>query len=139
TRRGLILANATASVPLAILVIRAFMMGIPRELVEAARIDGAGQVRTFLKIIVPMSRNAIITSGLFAFLLGWNDFLFAVTLTSTRDVRPVTLGIYNYIGAHVQDWGLVMAAATLASLPALLMLAVAQRFVTAGSATSGLK
>lgn len=139
THVGLILADSTAAVPFAILVIRAFMVAIPHELVEAARLDGAGRLRAFVSIIVPVSRNAIITAGVFAFLAGWNDFLFAVTLTSNTNIRPVTLGIYEYLGTNVNEWALVMATAALASIPAIVLLVMAQRFIAAGTNTTGLK
>lgn len=129
---GLILADAGHGIPFGILIMRAFMSGIPRSIVEAARVDGAGQIRAFVSVVLPMSRNGLITAGLFTFLFAWGDFLFALTLTTTGDVQPVTLGIYTYIGAFVNDWSAVMATAVLASLPALLLLVVAQRYVSAG-------
>jgi multiple sugar transport system permease protein len=133
---GLILADATHAIPFAILILRAFMMGIPPSLVEAARVDGAGLVRAFVAIVVPISRNSLITAGLFSFLFSWSDFLFALTLTTTEDVRPVTLGIYQYLGTQVSDWSAVMATAVLSSVPAIVLLVLAQRYIAAG-ATSG--
>ncbi|WP_219414323.1 carbohydrate ABC transporter permease [Pseudonocardia nigra] len=129
---GLILADSTAGIPFAILIIRAFMGRIPMEVVEAARVDGAGQLRAFVSIVLPMSRNALVTGALFTFLFTWSDFLFALTLTTTEDVRPVTLGLYQYIGTYVNDWSAVMATAVLASIPAVVLLLVAQRYVAAG-------
>lgn len=129
---GLILADSTAGVPFAIIVMRAFMGSIPPSIVEAARVDGAGQLRAFVSVVLPMSRNALITAGLFTFLFAWGDFLFALTLTTTEDVRPVTLGLYQYIGTYVSDWSPIMATAVLSSLPAIVLLLVAQRYVAAG-------
>jgi len=130
---GLILADSTAGIPFAILIVRAFMTTIPREVLEAGRVDGAGYIRTFVSIALPMSRNALITAGLFTFLFSWADFLFALTLTTTEEVRPVTLGLYTYIGTYVNDWSSVMATAVLASIPAIVLLVVAQRYVAAGT------
>jgi multiple sugar transport system permease protein len=129
---GLILADASAGIPFGILLMRAYMGSIPPSLVEAARVDGAGQVRAFFSIVLPISRNALITSSLFTFLFAWGDFLFALTLTTSDDVRPITLGIYQYIGTHVSDWSSVMATAVIASLPAVVLLVFAQRFIAAG-------
>lgn len=129
---GLVLADSTATIPFAILVLRAFMVGIPRELAEAARVDGAGQARTFLSVIVPISRNALVTAGLFSFLFAWADFLFAVTLTTGRALEPVTVGIYRFIGNQSADWNAVLATAVLASVPAAALLLIAQRAVVAG-------
>ena len=136
---GLILADSTAGIPFAILIVRAFMTGIPREVLEAGRVDGAGHLRTLVSIVLPMSRNALITAGLFTFLFAWADFLFALTLTTTEDVRPVTLGLYTYIGTYVNDWSSVMATAVLASIPAIVLLVVAQRYVAAGTTTGAVK
>ena len=97
-----------------------------------SQIDGAGPVRVFLRVVLPMSRNALITSGLFAFLFAWSDFMFALTLNTTDDVKPITLGIYQYIGAHVGDWGSVMAAAVLSTVPAAILLVLAQKYIAAG-------
>ena len=87
---GLILADSTAGIPFAMLILRAFMLGIPSEVVEAAWIDGAGPIRSFVSVVLPMSRNALVTAALFTVLFTWGDFLFALTLTTTENVRPVT-------------------------------------------------
>ena len=136
---GLIIANATAGVPFGILIMRSFMLGIPPSLVEAARVDGAGLVRAFLSIVVPISRNSLITVGLFAFIFGWSDFLYALTLTSKGEIVPVTLGIYTYLGAHISDWSAVMATAMLGSLPAIVLLVLAQRYISAGVNSGAVK
>ena len=136
---GLILADSTHGIPFAILIMRAFLLSIPGEVVEAARVDGAGQIRAFVSIVLPMSRNALITAALFTFLFTWSDFLFALTLTTTEDVRPVTLGLYQYIGTYVNDWGSVMATAVLASIPAVVLLLVAQRYVAAGVSSGAVR
>jgi multiple sugar transport system permease protein len=136
---GLILADSTAGIPFAILIVRAFMTNIPRSVIEAGRVDGAGHVRAFVSIVLPMSRNALITAGLFTFLFAWADFLFALTLTTTENVRPVTLGLYTYIGTYINDWSSVMATAVLASIPAIVLLIVAQRYVAAGTTSGAVK
>ncbi|MDP4501677.1 carbohydrate ABC transporter permease [Nonomuraea turcica] len=136
---GLILANTAAGIPFAVLLIRAFMGAIPGALVEAAMVDGAGNLRAFLSIVVPISKNAIVTAALFTFLSAWSDFLFALTLTSTPEVRPITLGIYDYISANTQDWSAVMATAVLASVPAALLLIFAQRYIAAGAVSGAVK
>lgn len=136
---GLILADSTAGVPFAMLILHAFMTRLPVSVVEAAAVDGAGPIRTFAFIVLPMSRNALVTAALFTFLFAWGDFLFALTLTTTPDVRPVTLGLYTYIGAYVNDWSSVMATAVLASLPAVVLLVAAQRYLAAGTTTGAIK
>jgi multiple sugar transport system permease protein len=136
---GLIIANSANAIPFGILIMRSFMLGVPPSIVEAARVDGAGLVRAFLSIVVPISRNSLITVGLFAFLFAWSDFIFALTLTTKGQVVPVTLGIYTYLGAHIANWSAVMATAVLASVPAIILLVVAQRYIAAGATGGAVK
>ncbi|MBO8196931.1 carbohydrate ABC transporter permease [Streptomyces smyrnaeus] len=129
---GLILADASLGLPFSIVLLRAFMVSIPTEVVEAALVDGANRFTAFVRVVLPMSRNALITAGLFTFLFAWSDFMFALTLNTTDDVKPVTLGIYQFVGAHVSDWGAVMATAVLSAVPAAVLLVVAQKYIAAG-------
>jgi multiple sugar transport system permease protein len=139
THIGLILADSAVQVPFAVLLMRAFMASLPPSLIEAALVDGAGNLRAFVSIVLPLSKNAIVTAALFTFLGAWGDFLFALTLTSTPDVHPITLGIYNYISANVTSWGPVMATAVLASIPAAVLLTIAQRYIAAGALGGAIK
>ena len=136
---GLIIANSANAIPFGILIMRSFMLGVPPSIVEAARVDGAGLFRAFVSIVVPISRNSLITVGLFAFLFAWSDFIFALTLTTKGQVVPVTLGIYTYLGAHIANWSAVMATAVLASIPAIILLVVAQRYIAAGATGGAVK
>lgn len=136
---GLIVADSTLAVPFAVLIFTAFMSGIPGELLQAAKTDGAGQLRTFWSIVLPMSRNAVVTVSLFAFLWAWSDFVFASTLDSGGGQQPITLGIYHYIGNNNQQWNAIMATAVVASLPAALVLVLAQRYVAAGVTAGAVK
>jgi multiple sugar transport system permease protein len=136
---GLILADSSLGIPFAMLILRAFMLTLPPSLMEAAQVDGAGPIRVFVSIVLPLCRNALITAALFCFLFAWGDFLFALTLTTTEDVRPVTLGLYTYVGAFVADWSSVMATAVMASIPAILLLVVAQKYVAAGTTAGAVK
>ena len=136
---GLILADSTLAVPFSILILRAFMLTLPVSVIEAAQVDGAGPLRVLWSIVLPLARNALITAALFSFLFAWGDFLFALTLTTTEDVRPVTLGLYTYVGTFVADWSSVMATAMMASLPAVVLLGVAQRYVAAGTTAGAIK
>ncbi|GAA2856918.1 sugar ABC transporter permease [Actinoplanes cyaneus] len=136
---GLILADSTIAVPFGVLIFTAFMAGIPDELMNAAMIDGASRWRTFRSVILPVSRNAIVTVSLFAFLWAWSDFVFATTLDGGGEYQPITLGIYHYIGNNNQQWNAIMATAVIASIPATLLLIVAQRYVAAGVTAGAVK
>nr|WP_031228980.1 carbohydrate ABC transporter permease [Streptomyces niveus] len=136
---GLILADASLGLPFSIVLLRAFMVSIPGEVVEAALVDGANRFTAFVRIVLPMSRNALITAGLFTFLFAWSDFMFALTLNTTDDVKPITLGIYQFVGAHVSDWGAVMATAVLSAVPAAVLLVLAQKYIAAGISGGSVK
>ncbi|MGY0064395.1 carbohydrate ABC transporter permease [Streptomyces sp. LZ34] len=129
---GLILADASLGLPFSIVLLRAFMVSIPKEIVEAAMVDGANRFTAFVRIVLPISRNSLITAGLFTFLFAWSDFMFALTLNTTDTVKPITLSMYEYIGAHVSDWGAVMATAVVSAVPAAILLILAQKYVAAG-------
>jgi multiple sugar transport system permease protein len=102
-------------------------------------VDGAGTIRTFASIVLPMSRNSLITSALFAFLWSWSDFIFASTLNRNGDLIPITLGIYRYIGNNTTEWNAIMATAVVASIPAAILLVVAQKYVAAGVTAGAVK
>src|SRR5699024_3035924 len=114
---GLILADASQGIPFAILIMRAYLETFPASIVEAARVDGCGHVRAFWSIVLPVSKNSLITAGIFSFLFAWSDFLMALTLTTGETIRPVTLGLYAYIGTNDTDWSAVMTTAELSALP----------------------
>ena len=139
TTWGLIVADSTTAVPFGVLVFAAFMSGISDELLQAAAIDGAGRLRAFASVVLPVSRNAVVSVSLFAFLWSWSDFLFATTLDSGGDHQPITLGIYRYIGNNTQDWNAILATSVVASVPAALLLLVAQRYVAAGVTAGAVK
>lgn len=136
---GLIVADSTVAVPFGVLIFSAFMAGIPNELMQAAKIDGAGTWRTFRSIVLPVSRNSIVTVSLFAFLWAWSDFIFSSTLNSGGSLQTITLGIYKYIGNNNQDWNAIMATAVVASIPAAVLLVLAQKYVAAGVTAGAVK
>src|SRR4051812_38948754 len=139
TYPALILADGTYAIPFAILVLRAFFFSLPNDLMSAARVDGASEWQTFRLIILPLARSAVITVAIFAFLAGWGDFIFALTILNGSGIQPVTLGIFNYLGNYSTDWGAVMAAAGIAMVPAALMLVVAQRYIASGLSAGSVK
>lgn len=136
---GLIIADGTYAVPFAILVLRAFLFSLPNELLYAARVDGATEWQTFRLIVIPLARSAVITVAVFAFLAGWGDFIFALTILNGSGIEPITLGIYTYLGNYSTDWGAVMAAGVFAMVPAGILLVVAQRYIATGLTAGSVK
>lgn len=136
---GLILADTTYAVPFDILIMSAFFQSLPYELVEAAFVDGCREWSAFFRIMLPLGIPGVVTAGLFAFLFAWGDFLFGLTLTTTNEIQPISLSIYNYLGEFNQQWNGLMAVATLGCIPAAILLIAFQRYITAGMTSGALK
>lgn len=136
---GLVIADSALGVPFAVIVLRAFMGGIPVELREAALIDGAGDFRILWSVYMPVARTGIIAVGIFVFLFAWGDFIFGVTLNPGGQVRPLTVSIYQFFQAYRVDWAGVMATAVLATLPGVVLLIAAQRYIAAGLSSGSVK
>jgi multiple sugar transport system permease protein len=132
TYPGLIVADGSYAIPFSILVLRAFML-------QAARVDGANEWRAFTRVVLPMSRTAIITVAVFAFLNGWGDFIFALTMLSGSSFEPITLSIYSYIGEFSQNLGAAMALCVFGLLPAAVLLIAAQRYIASGLTVGSVK
>jgi multiple sugar transport system permease protein len=136
---GLILADSTYAVPFVVLVLRAYMGSLPKEVFEAANVDGAGAFRAFRSVAVPLSRPGIITAALFSFLFAWGDFLFAFTLNAGGAVQPLTLGLFKFVGSYGADWGPIMGTVVLAAVPSGIVLIFAQRWISGGLRAGALK
>jgi multiple sugar transport system permease protein len=136
---ALILADSTYAVPFAILVLRAFFVEVPPELREAAFIDGAGELRALVGVVLPVVRVGVISVGLFCFLFAWADFVYALTFTTNGSVVPFTLSIYSFIGAQQTNWNYLMAASVLGVIPGALLMIVAQRYIAAGITSGAVK
>jgi multiple sugar transport system permease protein len=139
TYPALILADGTYAIPFAILVLRAFFFSLPNELIYAARADGASEWQAFRFVMMPLARSAVITVAVFAFVNGWGDFIFALTILNGSGIEPITLGVYTYLGNYLTDWGAVMASAAVALVPAGVLLVVAQRYIASGLTAGAVK
>lgn len=136
---GVILATTTLSVPFAILVLRPFFLGLPKDLEEAAYIDGCNKLTTFFKIILPLSRPGMITVGAISFLFAWGELLYPLTLTSLDSMRPITVGIYRFVGQYQTDWGSLMAVAFMASIPVIIVFIFLQKYIVSGLTAGAVK
>ena len=122
-----------------IFFLRQFFLGLPREIEEAARIDGAGDLRIFLRIVLPLSRPAIATLAVLSFLANWNDFLWPVYVLLSPDHLTLQPGLSVLQGAYSTHFGIVMAGAVIASIPVLVIFTLAQRQIVESVASSGIK
>ncbi len=118
---SLILPYTAFAIPMAIMIITGFLEGIPRELEEAACIDGCSIYRTFISVIVPLLRPAIATVSIFTFLTAWNELMFAVVFISKDTAKTLTVGIQSMAGQYQTAWGPIGAALVVATIPTLLI------------------
>ena len=136
---GLILVHVIYGLPITTLIFRNFFTNIPDEMLEAARIDGAGVIRTFFKIMLPLGRPAFVVVGIFQFTNIWNDFLFGVSIVPNPAAQPVTVAVNNLQGSYSVDWNVVMAGAVLVALPTLLIYVFLGRFFVRGLLAGSVK
>jgi glucose/mannose transport system permease protein len=136
---GLILVHVIYGLPITSLIFRNFFANIPDEMLEAARIDGAGIIRTFFKIMLPLGRPAFVVVGIFQFTNIWNDFLFGVSIVPNPAAQPVTVAVNNLQGSYSVDWNVVMAGSVLVALPTLLIYVFLGRFFVRGLLAGSVK
>jgi multiple sugar transport system permease protein len=134
---GLIIPRATNA--FGIFMLRQFFSTLPRELDDAARIDGASEFYIYSRIILRLSGPALATLAIFHFMYNWNDFLWPLLITSSTDMRTLPAGLALFMGQHVVEYAVLMAGATLALAPLFLAFLFAQRYFVQGIALSGLK
>ncbi len=125
--------------PLFIYLFYTFFLAVPRELEEAARVDGAGPLTTFLRVSVPLAKPAYATVGILSFLFAWGQLLWPVLVTSGPDVRPLPLGISVFVTQPPISWGDIMAFAFLMTIPLLIVFIAFQRWFVQSVASSGVK
>jgi len=139
TWAGLILAYSVTALPLCVWMLKGFFDTVPRELEEAALLDGCNQAQVFRKVILPLSLPAVAVTALFSFLAAWNEFLLALTFNTSNDMYTLPVGLASMISATGQAWGDFAAASLLVSLPVAALFIVFQRFLIQGLSAGGVK
>jgi multiple sugar transport system permease protein len=139
TYTALILTNAAFNLAFAIWMLRAFFASIPREIEEAAAVDGCGRLRTLAGIVLPLSLPGIVTAAIFAFIAAWNEYIVALTLMTDPAMKPLTVGITTYVTAYVQHWNSLFAASILAIVPVVVLFALIERYLVGGLTAGSLK
>ena len=141
TWAGLILPYITFTLPLAIWILSAFFREIPWDLDKAARVDGATPLKAFVFVIAPLAAPAVFTAAILVFMFAWNDFLFAISLTSTNDARTVPAAIAFFTGSSrfQQPTGAIAAASVVVTLPIIIMVLIFQRRIVAGLTAGAVK
>lgn len=136
---GLSLAYLTFSLPFVMWVMRDFFASVPIDLEEAALIDGATRLGALWDVVLPQAVPGIIATGIFAFLFAWNEYLFALVLISDESLRTLPPGMMRFVSTTDTNWGLIMAASTLATLPMALAFGLVQRYLVTGMGAGGVK
>lgn len=136
---GLILVYLMVVFPVSIWMIKGFFDNIPREIEEAAIVDGASVPRMLLQIVLPMSRPALVAVGMYCFILAWNEFLFALVFTSGNRTQPLSVALAFFIDDTGIHWGDLMAASLLMSLPAIVVFSLSQRLLVRGLSEGAVK
>jgi multiple sugar transport system permease protein len=127
------------AMPFGVFLLRQAFLSLPRELEEAAFVDGAGHIRVFFRLVLPLSKPAIATVAVFSFMGSWNSFLWPLVVINNPDLMTLPLGLSSMSSRFVTDWNLLLAGATISILPIIALFLFAQRYVLQGVAMSGLK
>lgn len=139
TYAALVLTYMVFTLPYAILMMTGYFNTLPRELDEAVMIDGGTSALALWRVLVPISLPGIVATGIYTFMQAWNEFLFALTLTKTMDMRTVPVGIQMLMGQHSYEWNEMMAMSVLGCLPVLLLYLFFQRYFIAGMTAGSVK
>ena len=140
TRAGLILALTAAMLPFAITLMASFFDGIPRELEEAAIVDGAGRIQTLFQIVMPLVKSGMVAVGIYAFLMTWDDYLHAVTLIQNDSLRTLSAGVaLRYLGELSYDWSKVNTISVVGILPIMFLFFFFQKYMVKGLVAGAVK
>ncbi len=136
---SLILPDVAITVPLATLMLKSFFDGVPVELEDAARIDGATKLGILWRIIIPIARPGLVSVAIYTFLSTWEEFIFALNLTNSASIRTLPIAINMFKGEFVIDWGAIMASGTVISLPVILLFVLCNKVFVKGLSEGGVK
>ena len=138
---ALVITYTTFSVPFCLWLLRSYFQSLPRDLEDAAMVDGASRLGALFRVILPLSVPGIVATGLFAFILAWNEFLFALVFTTTSDVKTLPIGVSTTFTAEqtATDWAVAMSASTLSAVPIFIIVLFLQRGLVRGITAGAVK
>ena len=136
---GLVLANLVSALPISVFIITAFFRELPKEMIEAAEIDGASHLRVFMRIVLPLSTPAIGATAIFLFVIFWNDLLFPLLLITQQDLQTLPLTLFGFRGEYQTAYGLLFTGVAIASAPLVVMYILMQRTFVAGLTSGAVK
>ncbi|MDR1074574.1 MAG: carbohydrate ABC transporter permease [Treponema sp.] len=136
---GVIIGHVALTFPFAIWLLISFFRSIPREIEEAALVNGASDLTVFYKIILPLCVPGILSTGILVFILSWNEYLLSSVLVSSDSMKTVTVGLANYISSTEIRWGVIMALGTATTVPIVLMFTAIQKYFVEGLTAGAIK
>jgi multiple sugar transport system permease protein len=139
TRLGLILVYCSFITPFVLWIMSGYFRSIPRDLEDAARIDGCSRIGALFRVVLPLARPGLLATALFGFLLAWDEFLYALVFTSSLNAKTIPVAIAEFTGRHAVDFGMMATGGVLASLPPLVIAFMFQRYIVGGLASGAVK
>jgi multiple sugar transport system permease protein len=139
TLLGLVLAYSTFSLPFVVWIMASYFQSVPRDLEEAARIDGASRWQAFIRVVMPLVAPGLAVTTIFTLLNAWDEFFFALIFTSTYASKTVPVALAEFIGRHSVNWGMLVTGGFIASWPPIAISLMCYRYIVAGIAAGGLK
>lgn len=139
TRIGLVVVYLSFSVPYAVWMLVGFFKTVPIGIEEAARVDGANKVVTFVKIVLPLVAPGIVATAIYTFINAWNEFLYSLILINSTDLMTVSVALKSLQGAEILDWGSMMAASTLVVVPSVIFFTFIQKYIAGGMTEGSVK
>ncbi len=133
------LADATLGIPFSIIILRTYFISIPKELDEAAKIDGCGHRAAFIKVIFPIARPGVVVEAVFSFVYAWGDLIYGLTFITNPNMRPITSNIYNYVQQYQTLWNSTMAFGIVAISPVILIFIFMQKYIVSGLTNGAVK
>jgi multiple sugar transport system permease protein len=139
TYASLVLTNAAFNLAFAIWILRAFFASIPREIEEAAEVDGCSRLGALVQVVLPLATPGLVTAVIFAFIAAWNEYIVALTLMADPARKPLTVGITSYVTAYVQHWNHLFAASVVAIVPVVVLFVLIERHLVSGLTAGSVK
>ena len=139
TPMSAILADATIGIPFSVLILKNYFASIPKELEEAAYIDGCNRLTAFLRILIPIAKPGVMVCAIFSFLYAWGDLAYGMTFIIDQQKRPITAGIFNFMGQYGTKWSYLTAFAVVTIIPVALIFIFMQKYIISGMTSGAVK
>ncbi len=134
-----IISDATIGIPFSVLILKNFFASIPKEIEEASYIDGCNKFTGFIKVLIPIAKPGVVVCGIFSFLYGWGDLAYGMTFILDQERRPITAGIFNFIGQYGTKWSYLTAFAVVTIIPVAFIFIFMQKYIISGMTSGAVK